>query len=138
MRAFIRNLELILTIAGLLIVFVATLIAESKDVDPWHAAAITAIAVGVIHGLLFWAVRSRQRRVREAVLKEIQAMLSDIINNQLTIIESSNHLDAKESNRPKSVSSISEAVQTISSSLKNLSAESLRKWQIRYGRSPEA
>jgi len=130
MRTFLANLELILTAAGLLVVFVATIVAEQLGVGVWPAAALSAILVGIIHGLLFWVVRRRQRKVRAAAIQDIQAMLSDIINNQLTVIETSHYV--KKHDDSKMMNRMSESVGVISSTLKELSEESLRSWQVRY------
>ncbi len=136
MRIFLANLELILTAAGLMIVFVATIVAEHMGVGVWPAAALSALLVGVIHGLLFWVVRRRQRQVRGAAIRDIQAMLSDIINNQLTLIEAAQYLKETGSSNP--VHKMSESVGVISETLKDLSEESLRTWQVRYARPVES
>lgn len=131
MRFLLRNLELILTLAGLLVIVGVTALAEHLGAERWFATAIISVSVGVLHGLLFWIVRKRRRSVREAAIRDIRAMLSDIINNQLTVIEAAQGLGGA---NEKTVASISDSVRVISDSLRSLSEESLRKWQSRYQR----
>jgi hypothetical protein len=133
LKSLLANLEIHLSVAGLLVIFGVTALLTPTGVDPWAVAAVTAIFVGVLHGMIFWLVRRRQRAVRAAAFNDIQGMLKDIINNQLTIIETaaSLHRDrAVEANRACAL--ISESVETISTSLHALSEESLRAWQARY------
>ena len=53
MRKALEFLELILTGVGLLVV--AAVFAIFRNVEPWKAAAISALAVGVLHGCIFFA-----------------------------------------------------------------------------------
>ncbi len=55
MKKTLEYLELILTAAGVLVVIVA--FALFRNVAPWKAAAISALAVGVLHGTIFFIVR---------------------------------------------------------------------------------
>jgi predicted membrane protein len=134
MRFFLRNLELILTLVGLVVVFVVAAIAQAHGVELWHAAAITAVSVGVIHGVLFWLVRRRQRNVRKAAFLEIQAMLSDIINNQLTVMQASRDLAIVTQNQAHELKVFRESIGVISSVLKTLSEDSMRSWKSKYSR----
>ncbi len=137
MRFFLRNLELILTSVGLLVVFVTSAVATSLGLDHWKTATLAAVVVGLVHGVLFWVVRRRQRTIREAAFHEIQAMLSDIINNQLAIIEFSGHTTPKDQ-RPNTrfIDHISTSIGIISQSLRTLSEESLTSWRNKYDSRP--
>ena len=84
MTPFFRYLELILTAVGVLVVFV--IFAIFRDTYPWKAAAICALAVGVVHGLIFYGVRSRQRKNRRQELFSIREMLDDMVNNRLDLV----------------------------------------------------
>jgi membrane protein implicated in regulation of membrane protease activity len=136
MQSLLRNLELILTLVGLLVVFIATVMAGTFGLDPWKTATAAAVAVGLIHGLLFWVLRRRRRSLREAAFLEIQAMLSDIINNQLTIIQISGELPASSpvnanTNATAPLERLNKSVNVISTALKTLSEESLDRWKSR-------
>jgi hypothetical protein len=84
MKSLLRNLELILTAAGVLVVFV--IFAIFRDAGPWKPAAICAVAVGVIHGILFYLVRSKQRKARNSEVFSIRDMLDDVLKNRLTTV----------------------------------------------------
>lgn len=63
---------------------VAELITHQQDF--WRPTAVVAAMVGVLHGLIFWLIRRRQRKVRKEAIKDIQLMLKDQINSLLTVI----------------------------------------------------
>ena len=134
---FLRYLELLLTAAGLAVIIAASTFIHPEGVSRWMVTAITAIVVGVIHGLLFWAVRHRQRLVRRHALAETQHMLRDIVNNQLAIIR----MDLDLANQPaggataRSLDHMQRAIDTISQTLDNVNEESLARWQSHYGSS---
>lgn len=69
----------------------------SFDVAEAAAAgtAVTALGISVLHGLIFWVVRRRQRRVRQEAIVEIREMLADVVKNQLAAIGMSLPADAK-------------------------------------------
>jgi hypothetical protein len=53
---------------------------------PWRIAAITATAVGVIHGLIFFVVRSRERRQRARTITEVRDLSNDLCNKLQAVI----------------------------------------------------
>lgn len=129
MRSFLKYIELILTGAGLLVVgFVPALFSSSAETS-LTARAITAILVGVIHGIIFFIIRHRQRQAREETIREIRGMLKDVVNNDLTVISiaASGNLNAM-----KATERVKRATARISAALDNISEESLRSWKQRY------
>jgi predicted membrane channel-forming protein YqfA (hemolysin III family) len=84
MKPFLRYLELILTVVGVLVVILV--FAIFRNTAPWKAAAICAIAVGVIHGIIFYTVRSKQRKARSQEVFSIRDMLDDMVANRLTTV----------------------------------------------------
>ena len=84
MQTFLRYLELILTAAGVLVVVVVFSI--FRKMSPWQAAAIAALAVGVLHGIIFFAVRTAQRRARNLALTRVRSHLDDLIRNKLQVV----------------------------------------------------
>ncbi len=135
MQSFIRNLELWLTAAGLVVVAIAAAWSAAVHIEPWRTAAIAATAVGVIHGILFWIVRSRQRKMRTQTIAEVQFMLSDIVNNQLGIIMAAAEMtpgNTASSETAEHTQRIRASVLRISEGVRHLSEESLGAWSAKY------
>lgn len=84
MRILWRYLELTLTAAGVVVVIVVY--AFCYHMNPWRAAALCAVAVGVLHGLIFYAVRSTQREARNKNVFSIRGMLEDMMQNKLQTV----------------------------------------------------
>jgi len=76
MKTFLRYIELMLTALGVIVVIVVY--AMARHMDPWKAAAMCAVVVGVLHGLIFFAVRSAQREARKKTVFSIRSMLEDM------------------------------------------------------------
>lgn len=130
MNVFLRYIELILSAAGLLVIVAVPTLLPNLAGTPWKTAAITAVTVGVLHGLIFFAVRSRQRRIRHDTIREIAAMLSEVVNNQLSIMTMlSEHADT---NPKKKAEMTLASAHKISAMLAGLNHEALRRWQTRF------
>jgi len=103
LNAILRHLELVLSGVGIVVIFAVPMLFfhrtgfHGADLR-WQAAAVTAAAVGLIHGLIFYLVRRRQRLVRQETIREMQVVVDDIVRNQLTVIGLSAAL-SRESNR---------------------------------------
>ena len=82
MKSLLRYLELILTGVGVIVVFV--IFALFRNTSPWEPAAIAAVAVGIIHGIIFYIVRNKQRKARSYEVFSIRGMLDDMIQNRLS------------------------------------------------------
>jgi hypothetical protein len=74
---------LILTAVG--VVVVIAVFAIFHAIAPWKAAAICAVTVSVIHGLIFFGVRSAQRGGRKKAVVSIRTMLDELVNNKLEV-----------------------------------------------------
>lgn len=127
-RKFVRHLELWLSGAGLIVVALAALVVSPNEADVWKVAAITALGVSVLHGLIFYGVRRRQRLVREQAIVEIREMLADVVKNQLAVIGmwlpddvDREHLDG-----------IEESIQVIEERIDTISEDSLSEWKEHY------
>lgn len=128
----LRHLELVLTGAGLAVILVVP--RYFPPTKQLMASAVTATLVGVVHGLIFWAVRRRQRQMREALVADLQGMLKDRINNKLQVVliragEPTSDLGADDRAR---LDDISNAVRDVAQLLDVISLESLSRWQRRY------
>ena len=133
MPFFLRHLELFLTAAGLVVVFGAAALFHPGGTNPWKVAAITAVGVGVIHGVIFWLVRERQRTVRRSTLLETERMLRDVVINQLAIIRLSVELQQEgRDERRLALQRVEGAIDTINAALTGLTEESLTRWRVRY------
>lgn len=118
MQRFLENLELILT--GFGVVVVAIFFALFRDVAPWKAAALSALAVGALHGIIFFAVRSAQRQARNKAVTAIRHTLDDLVRNKLQVVLFATEI-RDEDWRPAA----QRAVQEIQLSLNRIEAEAL-------------
>lgn len=131
-RHFLDNIELWLSAAGVGVILAApALISPVTSGDYWRVVAVTAVSVGVLHGVIFWMVRRRQRQLRSAAIAEIRGMLRDVINNKLTVILGSSRGSAGGPDRAD-LEALAESVRQISELVNTLSLESLQRWQHRY------
>jgi uncharacterized membrane protein SirB2 len=84
MKHILQHIELTLTAAGV-VVFVAVYILF-RHLNPWKAAALCAVLVGIVHGLIFYSVRSAQREARKKNVFSIRAMLNNMVKNELSVV----------------------------------------------------
>ena len=129
-RLLLDHIELILTGTGLAVIVGVPFLPFVAE--GWATVAVTAIVVGAIHGVLFWLVRRRQRRVRRETLSEVRQMLRERIGDQLhTLLRSAapptRELDPAERAR---VAEVVRAVREVETALEVLSEESLRGWKV--------
>lgn len=54
---FVNHIELWLSEVGLLLIFGVAFFMGSSGVAFWRLIALIAVGIGVVHGLIFWAVR---------------------------------------------------------------------------------
>ncbi len=130
---FIKNIELWLSAAGLIVIWAVPPLLDFDPDNLWRATAVTAMAVGVLHGIIFWTVRSRQRKMRENAIREIRLMLKDVAYNKLnTIVLSLYDPDVRNAVKEEAVEEIKSSVRDISEMVGDLSEESLTDWQKKY------
>lgn len=134
MRRFIDHIELWLSAAGLLVVGLVTLAAPG--VEPWKVAAVTALGISVVHGVLFWVVRRRQRLVRAEAVHEIREMLTDEVKNQLAVIGASLPSRARH-DYAEQFEDVSRSVDAISEMMDGLTEEKLSTWKRTYSNAAE-
>lgn len=130
---FVKHIELWLSGVGLLVIFGVSMIAGSTNLAFWRLIAIIAVAIGILHGLIFWAVRRRQRQVRRQSIREIQQMLSDVLKNKLAAINM--YLPEEESQElvEQELNGIRNSIEAIADEVNNLSEESIEGWKEHYG-----
>ena len=131
-RSFINHIELWLSGVALLLIFGIPAVVGPEGVQFWRLTAIIAIAVGTLHGVIFWVVRRRQRQIRRESIREIQAMLADVVKNRLTAID----MYLPEGEDPEMVRQEVEGIRTsvreIADHVDALSEETLQDWEEKY------
>ncbi len=125
----LNNIELLLSGLGLVVILAVPAVLRPEPRDWWRVTAITAIAVGVLHGVLFWLIRRRQRQARAAVIAQIREMLGDVVKNQLAIISLNAQLSGAQSRHQQRIET---SVKRIEEALTHISEESLTRWQAQY------
>jgi hypothetical protein len=131
-RGFVNHIELWLSGVALVLIFGIPAVVGPSGIDFWRLTAIIAIAVGTVHGVLFWAVRRRQRQIRRESIRKIQQMLADVVKNRLTAID----MYLPEGEDPEMVRQEVEGIQTsireIAEHVDTLSEETLEDWEEKY------
>ncbi len=134
-RLFLDNLELWFSGAGLAVVAAGAALAP-PGTDVWLIAALTALAVSVIHGVIFWIVRRRQRQIRHHAIAEIKEVLADVVKNDLAAIglylSAENEVTFREH-----LDGIHSTLSDIAAQVDELSKERLAAWRERYAPSFE-
>lgn len=126
-RFLLDYLELILTAIGLIICALLIGFIESDSESKWHTIAVVAIVVGVLHGIIFFAVRHRQRKVRHEAIFEVGEMLRDRVTNHLTVVTALSH-SQEDAHRHE----VDQALREITTLVNSLSEDSLSSWKQRY------
>ncbi len=139
LSAFLRNIELWLSGAGLLVVYAASALLAPGGLDFWKVAALTALVVSVLHGSIFWIVRRRQRRLRRQAILEMREMLADVVKNQLAVIGM--WLDMGKDD-PEGfalqVEGIKDSIRQIEGLVDAVSEESIQSWKSKYAEAIES
>ena len=134
MKSFVDNIELWLSAAGLLVVWVVAALLGPTGVSVWQVAAVTALAVSVLHGTIFWVVRRRQRLIRAKSVHDIREMLTDQVKNQLAVIR----MWVPEGEEGAALfEGISESIAEIDEMVDGLSEEKLKAWKASYRNAAE-
>ncbi len=128
-RAFLDNIELFLSAVGVLLTFLIPTLWSGATF--WKVAALTAAGTALLHRLIFWTIRRRQRQVRADHIGEIREMLQDVIRDQFAVINlivrdtSTHHIKEKAAMLDESMARIGYLVDT-------LNEESLSTWKGAY------
>lgn len=131
-NAFIDHIELWLSGAGLVVIVGVPYVIAPAPGGFWRVAAITAIGVGLLHGVIFWVIRRRQRIIRQRSIDEIREMLSDVVKNKLAVIDMYLPKDDGQEVVEAQLEGIQETIDQISSHVDTLSEESIDDWKTRY------
>lgn len=131
-RGFVNHIELWLSGVALVLIFGIPAVVGPTGVAFWRLTAVIAIAVGTIHGVIFWVVRRRQRQIRRRSIQAIQAMLADVVKNRLTAIDMYLPEDEDPEMVRQEVDDIRRSIREIAQHVDNLSEEVLADWEEQY------
>lgn len=136
-RWFLNNIELVLTAVGIGVILLSGFVASRSAFSLETATAVSATLVGVIHGILFWLLRRRQRQVRREAIGQIREMLEDLGKNRLQTIKMSLymvqiHQPEQEERTRKSFDRVYQILAEMSTLIDHISEESLAGWRHRY------
>ena len=84
MKNVLEHIELTLTAVGVVVVVIVYFL--FRNINAWKAAAVCAVLVGVVHGFIFYSVRSAQREARKKNVFSIRGMLDDMVTNELNVV----------------------------------------------------
>ena len=133
MKGYLRHREVHLMLLGLAVVFVSIVWLVPAGVSLWAVGLFCVILMGSVSGWIYHRLHTQGKRVRVEAICEIQLMLKDQINSQLTVIESMSNLrEIQQEEAHQARDYITKSVNTISASLNELSEDSLLRWQRRY------
>ncbi|MGQ9836794.1 MAG: hypothetical protein ACUVRV_02210 [Cyanobacteriota bacterium] len=111
--------------------------ASRNNLSVAAATAISATLVGIIHGILFWLLRRRQRSVRQEAIDQIREMLEDLVKNRIQTIKMSLYI--AQAHRPEEEERIQQSFERVYQILRemnhlvdHISEESLTSWRHRY------
>ena len=131
LASFLRHLELWLTAVGLLVVWVVALLVP-QSIEVWKAATFVALVVSMLHGVLFWVVRRRQRAVRLRTIDELREMMADRVKNQLAVIAMYLPMTQDREMLEMTLGGIHESIDEITRAVDSLNDESLSSWKTHY------
>lgn len=136
-RWFLNNIELILTAVGIGVILLSGFVASRSAFSLETATAVSATLVGVVHGILFWLLRRRQRQVRREAIGQIREMIEDLGKNRLQTIKMSLYMvqarqPEQEERTRKSFDRVYQILAEMSTLIDHISEESLAGWRHRY------
>ncbi len=131
-RFFFNQIELILSLAGLIVIWVAPAFFTGDRYNMWAVAAVTATGVGFLHGIIFWVIRTRQRRERSRAIWEIREMLEDRVRNQLAVAQMYLPSGPQAEAFAFELDGIRESIDTISHLVTSLDEDALEAWKGQY------
>lgn len=126
-------MELWVTALAALVVIEATILLTPRGVSHWKFATILSLVVGAVQAATVWVIHQRQRAARASTIREMQMMLNDIINNQLTVIQTAAGLrDGESAQAQAAFAAITRSVTAITEALQHISDDTLREWHFKY------
>jgi hypothetical protein len=130
-RRIADHIELLLTSVGVLIAIAITFAQLDRGAQ---GLALTFLVW--LQGFILWMVRRYSVFGRRDLLRKTRIMLLDRVNNQLTIMLSVAEVRGREmtGEDQEDLRTAVAAARTVAQELENLSLDSVRTWERRYGR----
>jgi hypothetical protein len=129
MRHFLHHIELWLSAAGVALTFLVPTLWSGAVF--WRVAAFTAAGTAVLHGLIFWSVRRRQRETRQRAIADIRTMLQEELRDQFALI--TQIVRTADSERVRHhASRLDESMAHVGRMVDSLSEERLTNWKGRH------
>ena len=127
----LEHFELFLTSAGVVIAILLTFAELTRG-----ERGIAFVSLVWLQGFMLWAVHRHAWFRQLALVRKMRVMLQDRVNNQLTVMLGvvegrCRQLTAEEA---QDLQTAVLAAHNVSMELENLSPESVRRWERRYGR----
>jgi hypothetical protein len=123
--------ELFLTSAGVVIAILLTFAELTRG-----ERGLAFVSLVWLQGFMLWAVHRHAWFRQRALVRKMRVMLQDRVNNQLTVMlgvaEGRGRELSMEEQEDLETAVI--AARAVSDELENLSPESVRQWERRYGR----
>lgn len=124
--------EMALTTIGIVVAILATVVMLLRG-EP----DLAMIFFVWLQGLILWAMRRHSRAGREDLVRKLRVMLQDRVNSQLTVLVGLTDIHThalSEDDREDDVEIALTAARAVSREIETLSIESLRSWEVRYGK----
>ena len=103
-----------------------------RDVPVAVAILATAIAIGLIQGLIAWANSRRERALRSQVIVDVREMLRDQVLNQLSAMK----MWVSEKPDPETIrllfADVDESIDEVAALIDRLTEEQLDTWRLTY------
>jgi hypothetical protein len=127
----LEHFELFLTAAG---VVIAILLTFAELTRGERGAAFVSLVW--LQGFMLWAVHRHAWFRQRALIRKMRVMLQDRVNNQLTVMLGVAEGRGREltMEEQEDLETAVIAARAVSDELENLSPESVRQWERRYGR----
>jgi hypothetical protein len=126
----VEHFELFLTAAGVFLAVLLIFTSLPKD----EQGLATAFIVW-LQGFLVWSVHRHAWFRRKELVEKMRLMLQDRVNNQLTVMLGMTEIRDREltSGEKLDMETVTMAARQVAQELEELSLESLRSWERRYG-----
>jgi hypothetical protein len=127
----LEHFELFLTTVGVVIAILLTFAELTRG-----ERGVAFVSLIWLQGFMLWAVHRHAWLRQRALMRKMQVMLQDRVNNQLTVMlgVAEGRGRALSDEEQEDLETAVLAARAVSYELENLSPESVRQWERRYGR----
>ena len=127
----LEHFELFLTTVGVVIAILLTFAELTRG-----ERGVAFVSLIWLQGFMLWAVHRHAWFRQRALVRKMRVMLQDRVNNQLTVMlgVAEGRGRALSDEEQEDLETAVLAARAVSYELENLSPESVRQWERRYGR----